>query len=187
MDCEKPGKKPSTRQVARVFSGGGHPLGPYWTMVPLEHRLWGRLYAAGLAAAAVSLLLVATFLQPEGHRLGTHQQLRIPPCGFVTLTGLPCPTCGMTTAFAHAVRGHFVRAMRAQLAGFVLALGVMVTALLSMVSIITGRRPSLNWYRLRPESLLWWALALLLVAWALKIVFGLSEGTLPIRLFVPHG
>jgi len=156
-------------------------------MVPLEHRLWSRGYAAALAAAAISLLVVAAFLHPEGRQMGTHQQLRIPPCGFVTLTGLPCPTCGMTTAFAYTVRGHFIQAMRAQLAGFLLALGVMLTAVFSLVSIVTGRRPALNWYRLRPESLIWWGLALLVAAWALKIVIGICAGTLPVRFTVPHG
>ena len=32
--------------------------------------------------------------------MGTHQQLGLPPCNFVTLTGYPCPACGMTTSFA---------------------------------------------------------------------------------------
>lgn len=187
MDSENPQELPSARPIARFFPGTEHPLGPRWTMVPLEHRLWSRLYAMGLAAAAVSLLTVAASLHPEGHQMGTHQQLRIPPCGFVTLTGFPCPTCGMTTAFAHTVQGHLIWAMQAQMAGFLLAVGVMGVAILSVVSIITGRRPALNWYRLRPENLIWWALALLVAAWALKIVIGIYNGTLPVRCFVPHG
>ena len=42
---------------------------------------------------------------PEGH--GTHTQLGLPPCGFLSLTGARCPGCGLTTAFTHAVRGEF--------------------------------------------------------------------------------
>lgn len=187
MDRENPSIAHSATPGQRVWSTNEHPLGPYWTIVPLEHRLWSRLYAAGLAAATVSLLVVAVLLHPDEHQLGTHQQLRIPPCGFVTLTGLPCPTCGMTTAFAHTVRGHFIRAMHAQFAGFLLALGVMAVALLSVVSILTGRRPSMNWYRTRPETLIWWTLALLVAAWAFKIVVGMCDGTLPARYFIPHG
>ncbi|NLX14630.1 MAG: DUF2752 domain-containing protein [Phycisphaerales bacterium] len=186
MDMENPGERRSAKPVVHVLPTRGHPLGNYGTMVPLEHRLWGRVYAAGLAAIAMSLMVVAARLQPDKYFMGTHQQLRMPPCGFVTLTGLPCPTCGMTTAFAHAVRGHVLQAIRAQLAGFILALGVMLMAVFSLISIVTGRRPSLNWYRVRPESLLWWSLALLVAAWALKIVIGMCDGTLPVRLSVPH-
>ncbi len=187
MDSENPQEVSTARPVPRTLSATEHPLGPLWMMVPLEHRLWSRLYALGLASAAISLLTVAALLHPEGHQFGTHQQLRIPACGFVTLTGLPCPTCGMTTAFAHTVRGHFLQAMHTQMAGFLLCLGVIGVAFLSVVGIITGRRPALNWYRLRPENLIWWALALLVAAWALKIVVGMCNGTLPARCFIPHG
>ena len=49
----------------------------------------------------------------------------------VVVWGLPCPTCGMTTAFAHTVRGRWLAAARAQPAGFVAAIA---TALLAGVS-----------------------------------------------------
>jgi hypothetical protein len=49
----------------------------------------------------------------------------LPPCGFLAAFGKPCPTCGMTTAFARATHGDFSGAFAAQWFGALLA---MVTA-----------------------------------------------------------
>ena len=38
--------------------------------------------------------------------MGTHVQLGLPPCGLLAATGLPCPACGLTTAFALMARGE---------------------------------------------------------------------------------
>lgn len=39
------------------------------------------------------------------------------PCPLRTLTGVPCPLCGMTTSVEAAVHGHFLVALRANPAG----------------------------------------------------------------------
>lgn len=77
-----------------------------------------------LATAAVGLVLVlatARWLEPDPSGFGTHAQLGLRPCGFLTLTGQRCPTCGMTTAFAWVARGRFDRAIEANPAGALLA------------------------------------------------------------------
>ena len=63
----------------------------------------------------------------------THTQLGMPPCNFVTLTGKPCPSCGMTTSFALLVRGDVVSSLRANWVG---------TPSISAASIICGSSPS---------------------------------------------
>jgi len=146
-------------------------------MVPLDSRFGGRLYAAGLLAAVVALFTVAAGLHPHGAGLGVHQQLGLPPCGFVTMTGLPCPTCGMTTAFAYTVHGHWLAAARAQAAGFLLALATVAAGLFALVALCTARRPALNWYRINPASMVWIGSGLFVAAWAVKIVlFLLDDG-----------
>ena len=117
-----------------------HPLGPRVRIVSLGHPWRSRLCAAALAAAAAGVLLVAVGLVPRARSLGTHQQLGLPPCGFVTITGLPCPTCGMTTAFAHTVRGQFGQALRAQPFGFLLAVATIGSGLVALTAAVTGRR-----------------------------------------------
>jgi len=79
-----------------------------------------RLLWLGAALAAAAVLLLAARLTPDPLGHGTHTQLGLPPCGFRWLTDLPCPACGMTTAFAHGIRGNLVRSAVANPVGFVL-------------------------------------------------------------------
>ena len=82
------------------------PIDPERASKPVLTR---RLAWGGIAAAAVTVLAVAAWLEPSASGHGTHTQLGLPPCGFLTLTGFPCPGCGLTTAFAHGVRGSLVQ------------------------------------------------------------------------------
>jgi len=81
----------------------------------------GRATLLGMAAFLIVGFATALWLSPDPQGYGTHQQLGLPPCTFRTLFGIPCPGCGMTTCFSHFVRGHFVAAAHASLAGVVLA------------------------------------------------------------------
>lgn len=129
-----------------------------------------RLAAAIIAIALLSLLITAAWLKPapEGH--ATHTQLGLPGCGWVVRFGKPCPTCGMTTSFAHAAHGGFGRSLAAQpfatllviasAAGFWAAAHVAATGS-RLGEIIAG------W--LRPRVL--WALAATaLAAWIYKFI-----------------
>ena len=105
-----------------------------------------RIWASVLLLGSMAILCIALWLRPSPTGYGTHQQLgfgkyRLAPCGMLLTTGYPCPTCGMTTAFAHTVRGQWLRAMWAQPSGFLLALATMVTAAASAGTIVTGRNP----------------------------------------------
>jgi hypothetical protein len=86
-------------------------------------RLGGktRLAMVASALALIGVLGLARWLEPDPRGYGTHVQLGLPPCTFFRLTGRPCPTCGMTTAFAWSVRGRVDRAWRANPAGCLLA------------------------------------------------------------------
>ncbi len=156
-------------------AGSPHRLGPLVSVIRLDNPVIGRLYAAGLTVAAVALLVIAARLGPDGRHMGTHRQLGLPPCGFLVMTSLPCPTCGMTTAFAYTVRGQFIEAIRSQAAGFVLALGTAALSVIALVATVTGRRPAINWYRIAPLRLVGVVTGLLVGAWALKIVLELIQ------------
>lgn len=81
----------------------------------LQQGLWW--IVAGTASA---ILVVAAMIEPDERGYGSHTQLGLPPCGFLMLTGSPCPGCGLTTAFAHAVRGQWSMAAGANPLGFAL-------------------------------------------------------------------
>jgi hypothetical protein len=92
--------------------------------------LGGRLLAFFLALLALAVLVTAVTLHPSPEGVGTHRQLRAlgangkppPPCELLRMTGIPCPTCGMTTSFAWFVRGNWPASFYVQPMGFLLAL-----------------------------------------------------------------
>src|SRR4028118_1518351 len=77
---------------------------------PLPHRL----LAAAVALGALTVLLLAAWIEPAAGGIGTHTQLGMQPCGFFARTGVPCAACGMTTSFAHLVRGQVGQSLYAQ-------------------------------------------------------------------------
>src|SRR5690348_8367312 len=93
-----------------------------------------------LAAALLGLLGLSRGLEPDPRGYGTHTQLGLGPCAFRELTGRPCPTCGMTTAFAWLSRAELGRSWGANPAGCVIALLVPPVATW-LVSCFWLRRP----------------------------------------------
>ena len=87
----------------------------------------------------LALLAVAVFLKPDPRRRGTHQQFGLPPCTFRVVFGRPCPTCGMTTAWAHLVRGQLVGALRANVGGTLLGLLAVAAVPWLLASAARGR------------------------------------------------
>jgi len=92
-----------------------------------------RLGAGLVGLVCLSVLVIAGYVEPDAEGVGTHEQLGLHACGFYERTGYPCPTCGMTTAFAHVVRGHIAKAFGVQPAG---ALGALVCVMVTIVAVI---------------------------------------------------
>ena len=130
--------------------------------------------------AAGSLLGVAAWLEPDSGGIGTHRQLGFSGCSLPMLTGYPCPSCGMTTAFAHAVRGQFLSAFVAQPAGLCLALATGGLVLLAGYTVATRRSWCVNWYRVRADRLAFGTIGVILGGWAFKVIAGWVTGTIPL-------
>src|SRR5438128_12532473 len=69
---------------------------------------------------------LAAWLKPydaagQALKMETHRQMGLPPCTFKAMTGLPCPSCGMTTSFALLVRGDVWNSLKANAVGTMLA------------------------------------------------------------------
>ena len=138
-----------------------------------------RLWAGAVFLGTGCVIGLAIYLQPSPEGLGTHRQLGLGRCGMLVATGLPCPSCGMTTAFAHTVRGQWIRAFWVQPAGFVFALGCIATCLGAVRTIILGRLPQFNIMFLTPYRLFLGLLVLLLGGWGFKIVVMLLQTPQP--------
>ena len=81
------------------------------------------LNGATKTLACAALMLVSARLTPATAGHGTHTQLGLPPCAWAATMNRPCPTCGMTTAFAYATHGRLADAFVAQPFGLLMALG----------------------------------------------------------------
>ncbi len=82
--------------------------------------------AIGMLVSACAVLAAAAWLKPAACGYGTHTQLGLPPCNFLRLTHLPCPSCGLTTCFAWAIRLHFWNAFLANPFGILAFLGTVL-------------------------------------------------------------
>ena len=125
-------------------------------------------YIALFLIASASLV-TARLLQPAPRGVGTHEQLGLPPCAFLHLTGVPCPSCGLTTSFAHAARLHFQEAFFAQPFGLITFCLMALSIPLSLY-LIYSRTP---WDRLiysaKSNKALYALIALYLLSWLYKI------------------
>ncbi len=129
-----------------------------------------RLIGTAVAICAAGILGLAAWLEPSPTGLGTHSQLAMPPCGWIVMVDVPCPTCGMTTAFAHAANGNLLWALWVQPMGGVLAVGVAMALLVGAYTAATGSRVAVLLSRLWGGRAAW-ALGLGLGgAWLYKIL-----------------
>lgn len=129
-----------------------------------------RVSGAIVSIACLVVLGLAAWLDPSPIGHGTHTQLGLPPCSWAMWLGRPCPTCGMTTAFALAGEGRWLDSLVTQPAGMALCLGASVAFWVGGYTAVTGSRigPMVGWI-VRPRTLS--ALgAGLVAAWVYKII-----------------
>lgn len=129
-----------------------------------------RFWLAAAGVGLLGLLATAAVLRPSQSGHGTHRQLGLPPCTFWVLFHRPCPTCGMTTAWAHLMRGEWIDACRANTGGALLGVLAMVAAPWLLGSAIRGR-----WLAAAPSerAAAWMSAIILLVImtdWAIRLL-----------------
>ncbi len=122
-----------------------------------------------ISLACLGALVIAARLTPDPNGYGTHTQLGLNDCQFMARTGLPCPSCGMTSSFAWFVRGNVLASLYVQPMGTVLALSAALMFWAGVYIAVTGK-PVARLMRTIPARyyvvpLLAWAL----IAWGWKI------------------
>jgi len=115
----------------------------------------------------MALLGALTTPDPRGH--GTHEQLGLPPCMLMQFTGVPCPGCGVTTAWSCFAHGEFVAAIRVQPFGALLAACVVIVSTLALVETVRGKDAWSGFRRTWRPWMSWSLGAAMLASWVYKI------------------
>lgn len=129
-----------------------------------------RVIGGAVALGSTTLLGLAAWLEPASAGLGTHSQLNLPPCGWILTMDLPCPTCGMTTAFAKAADGNLIGAFAAQPMGAALAVGAAMALITGAWTAATGSRVAWLFGRLLTRRTAWLLGVAFGAAWVYKII-----------------
>ena len=136
--------------------------------------LVARAVGLALALGCLAVLIVAASLQPSKAGYGSHTGLGLQGCQFMTQTGLPCPSCGMTTSFTWFVRGNVPASLYVQPMGTILAALAGCCVWAGLYVALTGR-PVYRLLRLLPgRTYTLPLLTLALLAWGWKIFIHLK-------------
>jgi len=165
---------PSATATAEASSTAALPsVAPYQPFPPappevLDARFGVPLGTVGsritwfvLAALPATVIGTARALTPNPLGHGTHTQLGLPPCGFLMVTGFPCPGCGLTTSFANMADFHFIDAARANAFGVLLFLVSFATIPVALAGLVRGWAVVPLLERMHIEK---WALVMALVS-----------------------
>ena len=115
-------------------------------------------------------MLFRSTLEPDPRGFGTHTQLGLRPCAFLTATGRLCPSCGMTTSYAWLARGQIDRSWKANPAGCLYAL-LSVPLIFWMVSSAIAKRPVGFQSLMKPlAGLLFAAVLMGLASWLIRLI-----------------
>jgi hypothetical protein len=134
-----------------------------------ESRVVSRVGWLFLFAVPTAVMITAMTLTPNPVGHGTHTQLGLPPCGFLMVTGLPCPGCGLTTCFTHMIRGQVVMACHANAFGVALFLVSFFTIPIAAAGFVRGWRVLETLDRLRFERVAIMLAASSALVWMIRI------------------
>lgn len=128
------------------------------------------LIALGLLAVFAIAIWLNPYKDGKVWLEETHRQLGLAPCTFKHLTGLPCPSCGMTSSFALLVRGDLWHSAQANFVGTLLALLCVAVIPWSLTSALQGRVVWIRSFEYVLVRLVVGFLILLLLRWAIVLL-----------------
>jgi hypothetical protein len=136
----------------------------YVRRVSARGRMTAALFAAGVAALFGGLWLL--------QRIGFDFGLLFGPCGMKQRTGLPCPTCGMTTCVLAFARGEVLTAFYTQPAGALVCSLLAVAAFFAFLTAVLGvyfHFFDRLWAELKVRYVVAGLLAILTAGWAVTL------------------
>ncbi len=125
---------------------------------------------------AAAVIIGSRALTPDPSGYGTHRQFFMLPCFFRALTHLPCPLCGLTTAFTLTARGQIIEGFESHVLGPPLFAAAGLVALVSGLSLLPGmsclgRAMGI----LHSPKAARWLLLLVLVAWPVNVYLCVAQ------------
>lgn len=128
-----------------------------------------RVIALGLAIGCMTVLLVAAGLRPSPTGVGSHRGLGLQNCSLLERTGIPCPSCGMTTSFTWFAHGNLLASFYVQPMGMMLAMAAAGCVWGGLYIAITGRPAHRLLTAIPARGFLVGVLAFAILAWGWKI------------------
>jgi hypothetical protein len=104
------------------------------------------------------------FLRPNPSLVNTHTQLLLPPCYFLKLAHIPCPTCGMTTSFAYLAHGKIALATLAHPLGILIYMYLAILVGIILVNMMRRRGMTIELI-----ARLWQVIPVVGLAWVAKL------------------
>jgi len=123
-----------------------------------------------MSLGCLGVLGLAAGLRPATDGHGTHEQLGLRACPWITGLDTPCPTCGMTTAFSHAAEAQFVAGFFAQPLGLLMAIATATVFWGALHVALTGSSLGVVASKAIRPRVLWFVGGLALAAWAFKML-----------------
>lgn len=139
----------------------------------LSGAVQDRLVGLTLLAPTGTVLGIAMYLTPDPAGMGTHRQLGLGGCALLTMTGLPCPMCGMTTTFTHLAHLHVIEGIVNQPFGLFLFLATVLGAVVGLLDLISPSarwRRVLGWIDRRETALAIFLLGGMGLGWVYKVI-----------------
>ena len=172
LDAAQPAAAPSAPMLTEA------PVNPFNRPSKHSKTVQVRIWSAFTFVLCAAMLGLGMYMHPSAKGIGTHaDNLHLPPCGFYTVTGIPCPTCGCTTAVTHLAHGNVWQSIKTQPFGAAVGILAVVLAVSSLVGMATGK-----WYGPNPQTLAFrwrsttlFICVLLFGGWAYKI-YAMAHG-----------
>jgi hypothetical protein len=149
---------------------------------PQRLNIWVRGVLVFVALFLVAGFSLAIYLNPykddgTARRLETHRQLGLPECTFKEKTGMPCPSCGMTSSFSLFVRGDFLNSIRANWVGTLMASVCLWLIPWCLASVYFGRPLFVRSIEMPISMGIIVLLSLLLIRWVIVLLIQYCTGT----------
>lgn len=129
-----------------------------------------RALALCIALGSFAILVIGARLTPNPGGLGTHLSMGFQPCQFLYRTGMPCPTCGMTTSVTYLAHGHLLASLWVQPMGTVVGLACAAAFWIGLYTAATGRQAMRLLHTLPTGYYVLYIMFFAIAAWGWKIV-----------------